>query len=436
MKIVGVLLASLMTLTLSATPSTAVAPRIVGGSPIGISQVPWHVAISSGGSLCGGSLINVDWVVTAAHCVSGVAPSSISVFSGIDQLSQRTTENRSTASNVVIHPDWNGSIFNADIALIQLSSPVTLSANVQLIDLPSGVDPSVWPAQGTPATIAGWGATFFNGAVSNQLLGATISILAGPEANSCGRYGSSYQAIDDICAGLPTGGIDTCQGDSGGSLVVSNAGKPVLAGVTSVGNECALANFPGIYTRVTTYASWIRGIVPLPITAPAIPAGLVAQPGQNGRVFVQWQPVTDLGNDSSVTYTLSLLSADSSLTQLCSTQDPQCLVTNLKIGKPASLVVQARNSREASPVSGPVVTVPVNTVRVVGKVITKTKVATLAGLTLNQARNVSLKVRVASRDNCVVTKIGVRMKSLGLCVVGVQSTQKKTVRGTTYILIR
>jgi secreted trypsin-like serine protease len=437
MKLVGAVLSVVIAATsFMSTASSAVTPRIVGGSPVPITQAPWQVSISAGGTLCGGSLINVDWVVTAAHCVAGVAPASLAVYSGIDQLTQRSTANRSTVANVVIHPNWNGTIYQADIALLQLSAPLTLSDRIQLISLPSAVDPATWPAQGTPAVITGWGATSFNGSVSNQLNAATISILAGPSSNSCGSYGSSFQANDDICAGVPSGGVDTCQGDSGGPLVVTEAGVPLLAGVTSVGNECALPNFPGIYTRVSTYTGWIRGIVPLPIVAPSTPSGLTAVTGLQGKVFIQWQPVSDMGNDSAVTYVVSALSTDSTLAEVCSSDVPQCMVTFERIGQLVNMVVQAKNSREISAASSPISVIPVNVSSTVGKVLTKKRLALLAGMTHKQASNVTVKVRPASRNTCVAISRGVRMKAPGLCVVGVQSQERKSVRGTTYIQVR
>ncbi len=53
--------------------------------------------------------------------------------------------------------------------------------------------------------------------------------------------------------------LDTCQGDSGGPLLMFNSNKVwEQVGITSVGVGCARPNFPGIYTRVATYQSWIN----------------------------------------------------------------------------------------------------------------------------------------------------------------------------------
>jgi Trypsin len=58
-----------------------------------------------------------------------------------------------------------------------------------------------------------------------------------------------------ICAGTPA--ADTCQGDSGGSLVVQHDHKYEIVGVTSWGQGCGRRGFPGVYTRISKYITWI-----------------------------------------------------------------------------------------------------------------------------------------------------------------------------------
>lgn len=416
------------------TPAQSLTPRIVGGAPIPIAQAPWQVAINSDGNLCSGSLINVQWVITAAHCVAGVPLNEISVWAGVDQLSQRTTSASIPVASVVVHPNWDRTNYNSDLALLNLSAPVSLQQNIQVINLPTTVNPATWPVAGTPATITGWGAQSFNGTVSDSLRLANLQVLTNPGAGPCGDYGSSYLVIDDLCAGVPGGGVDACQGDSGGPLVVTEGGVPLLAGVTSVGNECGLPNFPGIYTRITTHLGWIRGIVPAPITPPGTPSGLTIIPATMGVVTALWQPLTDLGNDSAVSYRVSRIKDDGSLATLCETAATQCPITGLKIGSRVSMTVQAFNSQQVSVTSTPVSAIPVNTVVNRGKVFTQAKISKFAGLSITQAQRVAMKAKTPA--TCRVARSSVIMKASGLCVVKVQSLVKKSARGSAYIQVR
>uniref|UniRef100_A0A8C8DQK6 trypsin n=1 Tax=Oryzias sinensis TaxID=183150 RepID=A0A8C8DQK6_9TELE len=71
-------------------------------------------------------------------------------------------------------------------------------------------------------------------------------------------YGASSITDNMVCAGLLAGGKDSCQGDSGGPLVIKQNNLWIQAGVVSFGNGCALRNFPGVYTRVSQYQTWIN----------------------------------------------------------------------------------------------------------------------------------------------------------------------------------
>lgn len=58
-------------------------------------------------------------------------------------------------------------------------------------------------------------------------------------------------------------GVSPVQGDSGGPLMIKSNSQWVQAGVVSFGNGCGLRGFPGVYTRVSNYNSWINSQISL-----------------------------------------------------------------------------------------------------------------------------------------------------------------------------
>ncbi|XP_072032704.1 uncharacterized protein [Amphiura filiformis] len=61
-----------------------------------------------------------------------------------------------------------------------------------------------------------------------------------------------------LCAGLPTGGVDTCMGDSGGPLICTNSdGLETLVGITSWGEGCGRIGYPGVVARVSSFIDFI-----------------------------------------------------------------------------------------------------------------------------------------------------------------------------------
>ncbi|NBS31226.1 MAG: hypothetical protein EBS76_12060, partial [Actinobacteria bacterium] len=131
----------------------------------------------------------------------------------------------------------------------------------------------MWPPVGQVYTVSGWGCRAElgededcpdSGSLSwaDTLEQVELTDLTGPSsATACGLIGSvSYVAEYMICAGAVGGGVDSCFGDSGGPLIVRDDNAVLLAGVVSAGFGCAQPDFPGLYTRVTSYLPWLYSV--------------------------------------------------------------------------------------------------------------------------------------------------------------------------------
>jgi secreted trypsin-like serine protease len=243
-------------------------PRIVNGQPAVDGQFPWQVGLfidadltpGGSGSICGGSLIEPNWVLTAAHCVvdSGTvaAPAQLTVFAGeLDQLSAGDTGQQLGVTSVIVHPGYDASVSDDnDIALLELSSAATLNSVVDTIALASG---GALEAGGVTATVSGWGTTSSGGSTSPTLLYAPVDTWTNVDCST--PYPGTITANMLCAGGAPANTTDSCQGDSGGPLAVeAQTYGWTLIGVVSFGNGCALPNVPGVYARVSQYVTWIQ----------------------------------------------------------------------------------------------------------------------------------------------------------------------------------
>ncbi|XP_066497916.1 prostasin-like [Hoplias malabaricus] len=231
--------------------------KIVGGENATAGSWPWQVSLQTVGfHFCGGSLINSDWVLTAAHCFGSFNASQVTVFLGEQSLDIPTLNVVSrSVTRVIIHPSYSSFINGNDIALLQLSSSVTFTPFIRPVCLAATGSTFF---NGTLTWVTGWGNIDFgvNLPSPKTLQQVQLTIIGNRQCNCL--YGDVTITNNMTCAGLLAGGKGSCQGDSGGPLVSKQGGIWVQAGIVSFGVKCALPNFPTVYTRVSEYENWIN----------------------------------------------------------------------------------------------------------------------------------------------------------------------------------
>nr|XP_009860268.1 trypsin-like [Ciona intestinalis] len=227
--------------------------KIIGGISAVPHSAPHIVHLDKPNLFCGGSLIEQEWVISAAHCYTN--PSYFTVVLGDHDLStDEGTEQIIKPSKVFVHPRYDPRTKGYDVMLIKLTTPAVLNQYVKTAPLPAAYSQ---PVDESTCQVCGWGNTQVSGNVYPKVL-QCVNLPVVP-TSSCNDVTSYNGLITDsmFCIGYMDGGKDGCDGDSGGPAICDG----VLAGVVSWGYGCAYPNFPGVYAKVSWTVDWLQAIM-------------------------------------------------------------------------------------------------------------------------------------------------------------------------------
>ncbi|KAG8236448.1 hypothetical protein J437_LFUL016744 [Ladona fulva] len=239
--------------------------RIFGGNRTKLNEMPWMALVAysvrSGSPFrCGGTVINSNYVLTAAHCVKFLP-------SNLRPVSVRLGEHNLDSD---IDCDDDPDIDPADrvcapapqdIRIEEIIAHPSYVDSVRPICLPVGLPEQTKTFDGVKVIVSGWGVTE-NATTSPILLKVSVPVMPHQQCSTAFRGTVPISAVSQICAGGVRGGGDSCSGDSGGPLnhfgEVQATLRTVQHGVVSFGpRNCASPGQPGVYTRVGHFMKWV-----------------------------------------------------------------------------------------------------------------------------------------------------------------------------------
>eukprot|EP00124_Ichthyophonus_hoferi_P002690 Ihof_evm2s195 gene=Ihof_evmTU2s195 len=196
---------------------------IVGG--VDTSAKPWVASLgysfnNGWNHYCGASVIDSQWAITAAHCISQQFILDDFLRIGTNDLSNTTQAEIYPIVECTVHPSYNKLTYENDIAVFKLGK----SVKGPYIRLNDGTNFPENEQEDKVLDVIGWGVLQSNSSHVSEMLQKVDVPVVGPV-----RCSKAYGDRPDtqICAGYALGGKDSCFGDSGGPLYAGGDSEPV-----------------------------------------------------------------------------------------------------------------------------------------------------------------------------------------------------------------
>lgn len=216
-------------------------------------------------SICTGTLIAPDTVLTAAHCTSAWGSKYKVAFSNnIDCVATQVDVKTREVTAQATHPDYSyyGKTLQADVDIAILKFSGGLPEGYTFRELPSRtyqINPD------NDLVVTGYGSTDYYSDDAGTLRFTTAAGNRLSDSYITARSKKSTQVKDAFVLEQKQNGV--CSGDSGGPLYTYDNGKLVLIGVTSSGiaidesvntDKPAICNGVSLFTDLRKQMDWIE----------------------------------------------------------------------------------------------------------------------------------------------------------------------------------
>ncbi|CAG7819236.1 unnamed protein product, partial [Allacma fusca] len=239
--------------------------KIIGQSPAPKHGYPWMVALLiDGRHFCGGSIIDAQHVLTAAHCTDNAKTISM-LFGSHNIRAPKASEPSRVIVNVTDddihqHPKYNPNTIANDISIIRLPQRLQFNDEIRPVCLPNKYFLSR-TFVGDRVRVTGWGKNSDKAAsITPELQQAGVSVMPNGQ---CRNYFRGIVTGNLICV-QTTRTVSPCKGDSGGPLVVEQQGRDgpyfLQLGIVSFGSYTCERAFPVGFTRTTAFLDFIGNV--------------------------------------------------------------------------------------------------------------------------------------------------------------------------------
>ncbi|VEN41021.1 unnamed protein product [Callosobruchus maculatus] len=255
-------------------------PLIVHGNDTMKGSYPWSTIIymkdrDTMKFICGGTMISVRFILTAAHCVTtddgnifdnSLFEVAVGKYYSNYSISEPSAQHLKI-QKIIVHKEYRGDKrgYQADIALMKTVKQMLLTLFVQPVCITNLCEVT---SHGD-GLVTGWGAAEPRGKPTDSLKVATYPVKDRSEClNELPKnFTDYYLTADKVCAGYYQKDISVCKGDSGSGLVFANVNdsdRYYIQGIVSLGHRLKFGcntNQAALFTNVKYYYEWISCIL-------------------------------------------------------------------------------------------------------------------------------------------------------------------------------